>query len=78
MSIAVAVRSRLDPAREKRLKKIEVAARMATSRLSVRTIAAFYGISRSTAYRYYRTALTFDDPEADALRGMIRDRGGSF
>jgi hypothetical protein len=66
-------RSALDPA--KRLKHIRVAYTHWILGRTFEWITKHYGVSRRCAQYWCAQALTYDDPEAQTLRDMIRAKG---
>lgn len=57
-----------------RARHIECAGLMLMTRWPVKRIAASFGISRDTAYRWFKLALSYDGAKSEALRQLAAKR----
>jgi hypothetical protein len=57
--------------REERLKHIRAAYLLGKRICSARGLAAHYGVTKRTIYRWSELALTYEDDEAEGLRRLV-------
>jgi hypothetical protein len=59
---------------DQRARHIECAAMMLVTRWPVKRIAASFGISRRTAYYWFKLALSYEGSKSEALRQLVAQK----